>query len=43
MPMHRPVHPGRIIRNTLAELGLAMPDAAVRLGMSEASLAHLVG
>lgn len=43
MPMKRPPHPGRMIRNACLEpLGLTVVDAARRLGVARATLSRVI-
>lgn len=42
MPMKSPVHPGRIVRGSLEELGLTVTGAAHVLGVSRPTVSKLV-
>ena len=42
MPMKRPVHPGRIVRGTIDDLGLTVTDAAHVLNVSRPTLSSLL-
>jgi len=42
MPMKRPVHPGRIVRGTIDDLGLTVTDAAHVLNVSRPALSSLL-
>ena len=42
MPMKTPVHPGRIIKESLSELNLSVADAAEGLGVSRVQLHRVV-
>lgn len=42
MPMKSPVHPGRIVKGSLEELGLTVTEAAHVLGVSRPTVSKLV-
>ncbi len=42
MPMKTPVHPGRLIKSSLAELDLSVAQAAEALGVSRAQLHRVI-
>jgi antitoxin HigA-1 len=42
MPMKNPVHPGRIVKGSLEELGLSVTDAAKILGVTRPTISKLV-
>ena len=42
MPMKNPAHPGRLIKNELAELGLSIAAAATALGITRQQLYNVV-
>ncbi len=42
MPMHSPVHPGRILAGSLAELDLTITEAAHVLGVTRPTISRLV-
>src|SRR5687768_2467525 len=42
MPMKRPVHPGRIVRGAVEDLGLTVTDASHMLNVSRPTLSSLL-
>jgi antitoxin HigA-1 len=42
MPMKNPVHPGRIVKGSMEELGLSVTDAAKVLGVTRPTISKLV-
>ena len=42
MPMKNPVHPGRIVRGAIDDLGLSVTDAAHMLNVSRPALSRLL-
>lgn len=42
MPMKNPVHPGRIVKGSLEELGLTVTEAAKILGVTRPTVSKLV-
>ncbi len=42
MPMKNPVHPGRIVKGSLDELGLTITEAATVLGVTRPTVSKLV-
>lgn len=42
MPMKSPVHPGRIVAGSLAELNLSVTEAAKVLGVTRATVSRLI-
>jgi antitoxin HigA-1 len=42
MPMKNPVHPGRIVKGSIEELGLSVTDAAKVLGVTRPTISKLV-
>jgi antitoxin HigA-1 len=42
MPMKKPVHPGRIVKGSMNELGLSVTDAAKVLGVTRPTISKLV-
>jgi addiction module HigA family antidote len=42
MPMKIPVHPGAIVKGSLAELGLSVTDAAKVLGVTRPTVSKLI-
>ena len=42
MPMKNPVHPGRIVRGSIEDLGLSVTDAAHMLNVARPTLSNLL-
>ena len=42
MPMKNPVHPGRLVKGSIEELGLSITDAAKALGVTRPTISKLV-
>jgi addiction module HigA family antidote len=42
MPMKNPPHPGELIRDNIADLGLSVAEAAVGLGITRQQLYNLI-
>jgi addiction module HigA family antidote len=42
MPMKKPVHPGRIVKGSMTELGLSVTDASRVLGVTRPTISKLV-